>query len=226
MALNGSHTRLWSSSLAIAVAISSLSLYAANPSAAKTGSGQKSSSAQSSVQHWTTTVTDKKTKIEKAKEATLPAADANTELKRVSKNIQDLKRQVIDLNKDLKLMEEKLLFPSSTKYTVFVSLSSGQFFTLDGVKLKIDDKMVASHIYSEKQRLALMRGGVQRLYVTNLNEGAHSATLFFTGVGPNGRDYKRASTIDFEKGPAGEYLEVAISDDPVAQEPVFGIKQW
>jgi hypothetical protein len=226
MTCKGTHRPLWMSSLAIALAISSSLLHAANPSSAKPSPAQKTAAALSSSPHWTSTVTDKKTKIEKSKEVAIPAADANTEIKRVSKNIQDLKRQVIDLNKELRLMEEKLLFPSSTKYTIFVSLSSGQFFTLDGVKLKIDDKMVASHIYSEKQRQALIRGGVQKLYVTNLNEGAHSATLFFTGVGPNGRDYKRASTIDFEKGPAGEYLEVAISDDSVAQEPVFGIKQW
>jgi hypothetical protein len=226
MTCKGTHLPLWMSSFAIALTLSGAHLHAANPSSAKPSVAQKTADAQSSSPHWTTNVVDKKTKIEKSKEVAVPAADANTEIKRVSKNIQELKRQVIDLNKELRLMEEKLLFPSSTKYTVFVSLSSGQFFTLDGVKLKIDEKMVASHIYSEKQRQALIRGGVQKLYITNLNEGAHSATLFFTGVGPNGRDYKRASTIDFEKGPAGEYLEVAISDDSVAQEPVFGIKQW
>lgn len=154
------------------------------------------------------------------------AVDAREEISRVSKDIQHLKQQVIDLNKDLRLMEEKLLFPSSTKYSVFVSLSSGQFFDLESIKLKLDGKLVATHVYSEKQRAALLRGGIHKFYITNLNEGAHTATLFFTGIGPSGRAYKRASTIDFKKGPAGEYLEVAISDDSVTQEPVFGIKQW
>lgn len=152
--------------------------------------------------------------------------DAREEISRVSRDIQNLKEQVIDLNKDLRLMEEKLLFPSSTKYSVFVSMTSGQFFSLESVKLKLDGKLVATHVYSEKQRAALLRGGIHKFYITNLNEGAHTATLFFTGIGPSGRAYKRASTIDFKKGPAGEYLEVAISDDSVTQEPVFGIKQW
>ncbi len=177
------------------------------------------------AESWTATVADKKTNVPVEK-VSAAARDTDTEIKKASKNIQELKRQVIDLNKDLRLMEEKLLFPSSTKYSVFISLSSGQFFTLEGIKLKLDDKFVASNIYSEKQRQALIRGGIQKFYITNLNEGKHSATLFFTGVGPSGRDYKRASTIEFEKGPAGEYLEVAISDDSVTQEPVFSIKQW
>lgn len=177
------------------------------------------------AEKWTSAVTAKKTDMSGEKDS--PASlDAGVEVNRVSKNIQQLKHQVIDLNKELRLMEEKLLFPSSTKYSVFVSMSSGQFFALESIKLKIDGKLVAAHLYSEKQRQALIRGGIHKFYITNLNEGKHSATIFFTGVGPNGRAYKRASTIDFEKGPAGEYLEVAISDDSVTQEPVFGIKQW
>jgi hypothetical protein len=151
---------------------------------------------------------------------------AEADLKQVSKSIQELKQNVITLNKDLRLMEEKLLFPSSTKYTIFVSVSSGTFFTLESIKLKLDGKLVSTQLYSEKQRQAMLRGGVHKLYVTNLNEGDHTATLFFTGLGSGGRDYKRASTIEFKKGPAGEYLEVAISDDSVTQEPVFSIKQW
>lgn len=154
------------------------------------------------------------------------ALDASAEVKRISKHVQTLKSEVIELNNDLRLMEEELLFPSSTKYSVFVSLSSGQFFALESVKLKLDGKLVATHVYSEKQRQAMLRGGIHRLYVTNLNAGDHTVTAFFTGIGPSGREYKRATNIDFEKDSVGKYLELAVGDDPVKQEPVFAIKQW
>ncbi len=147
-------------------------------------------------------------------------------LKSISKGIQSLKSDVITLNNDLRSMEETLLFPSSTKYSVFVSMSSGQFFTLESIKLKLDGKLVATHIYSEAQRQSLARGGIQKLYITNLNEGKHTATAFFTGLGPNGRAYKIANTIDFEKDDSGEYLELAIRDDGEAQEPAVYLKQW
>lgn len=152
--------------------------------------------------------------------------NASEEVRKISKNVQQLKMEVVELNNDLRLMEEQLLFPSSTKYSIFVSLSSGQFFTLESVKLKLDGKLVATHIYSEKQRQAMLRGGIHRMYVTNLNEGKHTATAFFTGIGPGGREYKRAANIEFEKGSVGKYLELAIGDDGVNQEPVFAIKQW
>lgn len=154
------------------------------------------------------------------------AQNALEEVQAISRDVQALKSQVVELNKDLRLMEEKLLFPSSTKYSIFVSHSRGQFFQLEGIKLNLDGKLVATHVYSEKQRDALKRGGVHRLYVTNLNEGKHTATVFFTGLGSNDRPYKRAVSLDFDKGPGSGYLEIAVGDDPATQEPVFKLKQW
>lgn len=148
------------------------------------------------------------------------------EIQAISQDIQQLKTQVVDLNKDLRLMEEKLLYPSSTQYSVFVSLTNGRFFQLEGIKFKLDGEFVATHVYSDKQREALSRGGVHRLYITNLSEGNHTATVFFTGVGSNQRDYKRAVSLDFDKGDSSKYLEIAVSDDNVTQEPVFQLKQW
>lgn len=152
--------------------------------------------------------------------------DALNTVKHLSREIQALKASVVTLNKDLRLMEEELLFPSSTQCSVFVSLDIGEFFTLESIKLKIDNKLVATHLYSVKQRNALARGGVQRLHITNLNEGLHTVSAFFTGIGPNGRPYKRAANLDFTKGKGSQYLELAIIDDLAKQEPIFKIKQW
>lgn len=154
------------------------------------------------------------------------ADKALTEVQKISRDIQTLKGEVIDLNKDLHLMEEKLLYPSSTKFSVFVSITSGQFFALESIKFKIDGRFVATHVYSEKQRQALLRGGIHKLFVTNLSEGKHQAVAFFTGIGPGGRAYKRATELEFKKRASSQYLEISVSDDTVAQEPVFEIKKW
>ncbi|MBX2858580.1 MAG: AraC family transcriptional regulator [Cellvibrionaceae bacterium] len=151
---------------------------------------------------------------------------AQSELKQISKNIQRLKSDVIRLNKDLRDMEEKLLFPSNTRFSVFVSLSSGQFFRLESVKLKLNGKLVATQLFSDKQRAALSRGGIHRLYITNLNEGMHTATAFFTGIDNNGRALKRASNVEFRKGIGSEYLELAVVDDGATQEAKFQMKRW
>ncbi len=154
------------------------------------------------------------------------AQQALNTVKKLSREIQSLKSSVVDLNKDLRLMEEELLFPSSTQASVFVSLDIGQFFTLESIKLKLDGKQVATHLYSDKQRHALARGGIQRLHITNLNQGLHTVSAFFTGLGPNGRPYKRGSELQFTKGKGSQYLELAIVDDLAKQEPVFTIRKW
>lgn len=175
--------------------------------------------------NWAESVEDKSIDFGKER-SEKSATQAMSEVRKISNDIQLLKGEVIDLNKDLRLMEEKLLFPSSTKYSIFVSVTSGQFFDLESIKLKIDGRFVATHIYSQKQRDALLRGGIHKLYITNLSEGKHQATAFITGIGPGGRAYKRAAELDFKKGPSSEYLEIAISDDSTAQEPIFNLKEW
>lgn len=148
------------------------------------------------------------------------------DLRAIANSIQTLKADVIELNKDLQRMEEKLLFPSNTRYSVFVSLTTGQFFTLESIKLKIDGKLVATHVYSDKQRNAMERGGIHKLYMTNMNEGVHTLTAFFTGIGQDGRPYKRAANLEFEKSIGSEFLELAIIDNGTVQEPEFVLKRW
>ncbi len=99
--------------------------------------------------------------------------------------MQSLRREVVDLNRDLFMLEEDLLFPASTQVAVFVSMDVGTFFALDSVQLKVDDKEVANYLYTEREQDALKRGGVQRLWLGNMKAGEHEVTAFFTGQGPH-----------------------------------------
>lgn len=157
------------------------------------------------------------------KDADVAAQSAVT---RISRDIQTLKKEVIALNKDLRTLEENMLFPSNTRFTVFVTVNSGRFFELESVKIKLDGRLVSSHIYSGRQRGALLNGGVQKLYVTNLSEGRHRLTAFFTGLGANSRVHKRATNLEFDKGQGSQYVEILVTDDEAIQEPVFTLKQW
>ena len=150
----------------------------------------------------------------------------SSELETLSDDIQTLKLNVINLNRELLELEEQLLYPSSTKYSVFVTATSGQFFTLEGIKLKLDGKMVASHLYDDESRMALSRGGVHKLFVTNLSEGEHTLTAFFTGLGPNATPYKRAAELTFIKDVGQGFLELSIVDNGDTQEAEFNLRQW
>ena len=125
--------------------------------------------------------------------------------KSVDQDVQSLKKQLVDLNKDLFKLEEELLYPASTQVAVFLSVDVGTFFALDSVTLKLDDKEVTNYLYTEREVQALHRGGVQRLYLGNLKAGEHELVAFFTGKGPHERDYRRGATLMFEKGVGANY---------------------
>jgi hypothetical protein len=153
-----------------------------------------------------------------------PAEGAGT--RSLDEQVQDLKKDVVDLNKDLFVLEEELLFPANTQVAVFVSIDVGDFFALDSITLKIDNREVKDYLYTPREVAALLKGGVQQLYVGNLKAGQHELVAFFEGKGPNERNYRRAATLKFEKGVGAKYLELKITDRARAQQPEFEIKDW
>ena len=139
--------------------------------------------------------------------------------------VESLKESVLTLNRDLLILEEELLYPASSQVAVYVSMDLGTYFALDAIKLEINNKLVASELYTDKQTKALFRGGVQRLYIGNLKTGEHEISAFFTGRGPQ-QDYKRAAKVIINKNQEPVVLELRIVDSSAQLQPVFEIKQW
>lgn len=154
------------------------------------------------------------------------AASAPADTRPLDERIQDVKGDVIRLNRDLLVLEEELLFPANTQVAVFVSMDVGKMFELDSLQLKLDDKLVASYLYSPLELQALHRGGMQRVYLGNLKSGEHEVVAFFTGKGPHFRDYKRGTTVKFEKGTEPKYIELRIKDSTGKLQPEFDVKVW
>jgi len=141
-------------------------------------------------------------------------------------DIEALKKEVLSLNRDLFILEEDLLFPSNTQFSVFLSMNAGALFSLDSIQLKIDDKNIANHLYTERELAALKRGGVQRLYIGNLPSGEHEIIIIFTGVGPKGRDYRLGESVVIEKTTEPQFVEFMIADDTGKEQPQFDVRVW
>lgn len=163
--------------------------------------------------------------IAQDKQATA-AAPATASAASLDTRVQDLKADVIKLNRDLLVLEEELLFPASTQVALFVSMDVGKLFELDSVQIKLNDKQVTHYLYTPLEVQALHRGGVQRAFVGNLRSGTHEIVATFTGKGPHERDYKRGTTIKFEKGAEPKYIELRIKDSSGKLQPEFEVKVW
>lgn len=134
---------------------------------------------------------------------------------------QALKRQILDLDRDLRVLEDITLHPAESRIAIFVAMDIGAFFKLESVKVEIDNQPVAQHDYSDPEAAALIRGAAQQLYVGNLASGPHQVLAVFTGKGPHGRAYRRAVNLDLEPASGPRNVELRVGDWQDPQKPQF-----
>ena len=141
------------------------------------------------------------------------------QIKGLDEQVQDIKKDVLGISAELNQLEEKLLFPSNTQVSVFVSLEKGGGFEPDAVQLKLDDRDVAHHIYSFKEVEALMAGGVQRIYTGNIRTGDHKVQVSVIGKS-SGSKKTRTTNHTIAKGVGPQFVEIRLSSSGVE------VKNW
>lgn len=163
---------------------------------------------------------------EQARSAGAQDSASRDQFRSIDQDVQALKKEVLNLNRDLFLLEEELLFPANSQVAFFISMDVGEYFDLDSVNIKIDGKEVANYLYTEREVDALVRGGVHRVHMANLKTGDHELVAIFVGHGPHQREYRRGATLNFDKTIGAKYVELEITDRVKPQQPEFIIKEW
>lgn len=154
------------------------------------------------------------------------AAEVTKEqIKGLDEQVQDIKKDVLDLTSELTQLEEKLLFPSNTQVSLFVSLSGDKDFVLDSMQIKMDDKVVAHHLYTFKEIESLRAGGVQRIYTGNIKTGDHALVASFIGRAKSGNEYQRSESFSVTKAVGPKFVEIQISGDSASDQTV-SFKDW
>ena len=144
----------------------------------------------------------------------------------INNDIEQLKKQVLQLNRELFILEEDLLFPASTQVAVFVSVDVGRFFTLDSVELKLNDKEVAGFLYTQRQRQSLEQGGIQELFKGNVKSGEHQLTAIFIGQDHENRQVKRAISYQFNKDDEAIMIELKLEDNTKKLQTDVVVEEW
>jgi len=156
------------------------------------------------------------------KEPEIKKPDSRT----TAEKLEDLKEEVLAVNRDLFILEEDLLFPASTQLATYFSVDIGYFFSLDNIKVKIDDKQVSHFLYTEKDVNALYRGAIQKVYLGNVSTGEHEIVAVLIGHGPRKREYKVAVSAKFEKTTEAKAIEIQLRDDTGKLQPKLNVVEW
>lgn len=143
----------------------------------------------------------------------------------LSRQIQNLKHGVLELNRDLTLLERELLYPSS-QAAIFVSVDVGSPIRLVDVNLMLDGKHVGYHFYTEQEFAALSKGGIHRLYDGNITSGSHTLEATITGYDPSGKDYQKSTSYSFTKGPGRKMIELRVLDNLDTRQHRFEFREW
>jgi len=141
-------------------------------------------------------------------------------------DLQDLKSDVISLNRDITQLENELLFPSSST-TILVGVNPGSKLRLVDIKLSIDDQIISYHSYSEQETVALNKGGLHRLFLGNVNSGNHALQAVITAYDAEGKDFQRTVNYNFSKNNLRKIVEIKAGDDSTRAQPAqFNFREW
>ena len=156
----------------------------------------------------------------------LQAAEVSQEqIKGLDEQVQDIKKDVLELTAELSQLEEKLLFPSNTQVSLFVSIKGDEDFILDSMQIKMDNKVVMQHLYSYKEIEALRAGGVQRIYTGNIKTGDHQLVASFLGRAKSGNEYQRSGNFTVTKAVGPKFVEIQITGGS-ASDQTISFKDW
>ena len=154
------------------------------------------------------------------------AAEVTKEqIKGLDEQVQDIKKDVLELTSEISRLEEKLLFPSNTQVSLFVSLAGNQDFVLDSMQIKLGNNVVAQHLYTYKEIEALRAGGVQRIYTGNIKTGDHTLVASFIGRAKSGNEYQRSENFTLTKAVGPKFVEIQITGSSASDQTV-SFKDW
>jgi hypothetical protein len=133
------------------------------------------------------------------------------QIKGLDEQVQEIKTDVLGIAAQLSLLEEKLLYPSNTQVSVFVSVESGEKFRLDSMEIQLGGAPVTHHLYTFKELEALQKGGVQRIYTGNVKSGEHELQVLLAGKTTGGSDFRREESFKFNKDVGPKMVEIHLA---------------
>ncbi|GBO82722.1 AraC family transcriptional regulator [Marinobacter adhaerens] len=149
----------------------------------------------------------------------IPEAGLDEELERLSAEVASHSERVFAL-------EQKVLHPANTRLAVFLTLQSRDALDLDSVELFVNGQPVASHLYSDRERASLERGGIQQLFTGNLQNGEHELKTVITARSADDDFVRRESTHRFRKRPGVLRLQLSLEARAPDYEPRVSFVEW
>lgn len=140
-------------------------------------------------------------------------------------DLQGMKGELLNLNRDISQLENELLFPSA-ETAIVVAVEAGSGVKIVDLNVLIDDRNVGYHYYSDQEYSALSKGGMQRIYAGNITSGQHTLKAVMTGYDPGGKEFQRTATYTFTKGATRKVIEIKAADNASHTQGEIRFREW
>lgn len=156
------------------------------------------------------------------------AGNTRTEndFRHLDREIQALKQAVIELNRDLRLLEQEVRYPAGQQLVVFLSLQHKTVARLESVTIASDGRLLAEHAYSAQETAALQDGGVHRLYEGQLEAGNHYLDITLAGVTAEGEPFTATTLAKITKRTAPKFIELQLHGGGEGQQTDIVVQTW
>ena len=151
---------------------------------------------------------------------------AARDFRSLDREIQVLKKEVLELNRDLRLLEEDVLYPDDQQLVVFVSPPASAATRINRVTINLGGQLLSQHEYSTKEFAALQKGGVHRLYQGRLETGSHYLDVEIAGRRANGEAFVAETLAKITKRAAPKFLELQLVSGSEGQPPGITVNTW
>ena len=109
--------------------------------------------------------------------------------------IQAIKEEILDINRDILLLEEMSLYPHGQQLIVLVSVAANSTLTADTISLQLDGQVVSQHQYTASEHAAMQAGGVHRLYTGKVDDGQHQLQVSVSGRQAKGGAFSEQRSV-------------------------------
>jgi hypothetical protein len=144
----------------------------------------------------------------------------------IDREVQAIKQEMLDINRDLSVLEGELLYPPEHRLTVFLSLGGNSAMAIDALKIDLDGESLVHHSYSDAEMEALRKGGVHRVYIGSIEKGEHVLRAQLSGTGPRDKVFDIVNSARFTKLQGTRYVELLVSESTLRGIPRLTIQSW
>lgn len=154
------------------------------------------------------------------------APTAESGFQQLDAEVEQVLNDVVLLGAEMAILEESRELSPGNQLLVVVSVAASNFFKMDAIHLKIDNRTVSYHQYNEAELDALAKGGSHRLFWDDVPPGRHQLSVSLLGRVPKDPGFQREATQMITTGAGRRVVELRVASGKNQAFPELSVREW